>query len=129
MFLYNDGGREQAGVSDKRDCVVRAIAIATKQEYKEVRRALNAQKRELGFEDYRYKKVWQKYLTIRGWKWHACMGIGTGCKTHLIADELPAGTIICRLSRHLVTVIDGVVNDVYDCSRNGTRCIYGYYSK
>jgi hypothetical protein len=24
-------------------------------------------------------------------------------------------------------VIDGVIHDTHDCSRNGTRCVYGYY--
>jgi len=33
------------------------------------------------------------------------------------------------LSRHLTTVIDGVIYDTYDPSREGTRCVYGYYSK
>jgi hypothetical protein len=26
-----------------------------------------------------------------------------------------------------ITVIDGVVNDTFDPSREGTRCVYGYY--
>jgi hypothetical protein len=32
------------------------------------------------------------------------------------------------LSRHYAAVIDGVLHDVVDCSRGGTRCVYGYYS-
>jgi len=28
-----------------------------------------------------------------------------------------------------VAVIDGVINDTYDCSREGTRCVYGYWEK
>jgi hypothetical protein len=27
------------------------------------------------------------------------------------------------------TVIDGVIHDLYDPSRDGTRCVYGYYQK
>jgi hypothetical protein len=42
-------------------------------------------------------------------------------------DELPKGRIICRLSKHYAAVIDGVLNDTYDCSRKGTRCVYGYF--
>jgi hypothetical protein len=30
-------------------------------------------------------------------------------------------------SRHLVAVIDGVIHDTHDCSRDGTRCVYGYF--
>ena len=57
------------------------------------------------------------------------MGIGTGCKVHLKKEELPTGKIIARVSRHICAVIDGVINDTYDCSREGTRCVYGYYRK
>jgi hypothetical protein len=55
------------------------------------------------------------------------MQIGSGCKVHLRADELPAGRLVVKLSRHLVAVIDGVIHDTYDCSRGGTRCVYGFY--
>lgn len=26
-------------------------------------------------------------------------------------------------------IADGVIQDTYDCSREGTRCVYGYYQK
>ena len=36
-FVYNDGGRAEAGyIGDTRDCVCRAIAIAAQRPYKEV---------------------------------------------------------------------------------------------
>ena len=50
------------------------------------------------------------------------------CTVHLRADELPAGRIIASLSRHVVAVIDGVIHDIYDPSRDGTRCVYGYWT-
>ena len=55
------------------------------------------------------------------------MQIGSGCKVHLRSDELPGGRLIVRTSRHLVAVIDGEIHDTYDPSREGTRCVYGYY--
>ena len=57
------------------------------------------------------------------------MGIGTGCTVHLADGELPMGTLIVSVSRHLVAVIDGVIQDTHDCSRGGTRCVYGYWRK
>jgi hypothetical protein len=43
MFIYDDGGRTEAGFSgDAGDCVTRAIAIATRQPYREVYDALFA---------------------------------------------------------------------------------------
>ena len=50
------------------------------------------------------------------------MQIGSGCHVHLRADELPAkGKLIVALSKHYAAVVDGVLHDKYDCTRNGTR--------
>ena len=57
------------------------------------------------------------------------MKVGTGCQVHLNAKELPAGRLIVRVSKHLTAVIDGIIQDTHDCSRSGTRCVYGYYQK
>ena len=56
------------------------------------------------------------------------MKIGQGCRVHLLADELPMGRLIVQVTRHLTAVIDGVIQDVYDPSRSGKRCVYGYWS-
>ena len=55
------------------------------------------------------------------------MFIGSGCKVHLKSKELPKGRLIVSCSTHLTTVLNGVLNDTYDCSREGTRCVYGYW--
>jgi hypothetical protein len=68
------------------------------------------------------------YIESLGWQWTPMMKIGSGCKVHLRADELPSGRIIARVTKHLVAVIDGVIHDTHDCSRGGTRCVYGYWS-
>jgi hypothetical protein len=62
-----------------------------------------------------------------GFIWTPTMQIGSGCQTHLTADELPTGRLVCNVSRHYVAVIDGVINDTYNCSRKGKRCVYGYW--
>ena len=49
-------------------------------------------------------------------------------KTEKWEEELPSGTLIVSCSRHITVVINGVLHDTYDCSRNGTRCVYGYWS-
>jgi len=38
---------------------------------------------------------------------------------------------LCPFSvwRHLTAVIDGVIHDTHDPSRDGTRSVYGYYSQ
>jgi hypothetical protein len=56
------------------------------------------------------------------------MRVGSGCRVHLRADELPPGRLIVRVSKHVAAVIDGVIHDTFDCSRGGTRCVYGYFT-
>lgn len=137
-FLYDDGGREQSGYKGVTgDCVTRAIAIATGKPYQEVYDALNAMAEDEKITKCKRKKsnsrtgvyrvTYQKYLESIGWKWIACMEIGKGCQTHLKSEELPKGKIICRLSKHLCAVVDGVIHDIYDPSRDGSRCVYGYF--
>lgn len=139
-FTYNDGGRAAAGFKgDTRDCVTRAVAIATGRPYKEVYDEVNARvraKNSSGKLGSRYSArsgvqpdVARQYLKELGWEWVPTMKIGQGAKTHLRADELPGGTIIVKVSRHLAAVIDGVVQDTFDPSREGTRCVYGYWYK
>jgi hypothetical protein len=74
------------------------------------------------------KRTVSRYLADIGWTWHPTMHIGQGCQTHLQADELPGGRLIVKCSRHLTAVIDGVIHDTHDPSREGTRCVYGYWS-
>lgn len=138
QFVYNDGGRSSIYIGIAGDCVVRAIAIATDKPYKEVYDEINvlahgfragSRGRKSGARNGVYRQVYEPYLKSLGWKWTPTMHVGSGCKVHLQANELPRGRIIVRLSRHLAAVIDGVVHDTHDPSRNGTRCVYGYFSK
>lgn len=138
-FVYNDGGRSLAGFKGKTgDCGIRAASIATGLPYDFVYNQINllAQKerpRNGGKRSNARTGIWPKtlgkFLENYGFKWVACMGIGTGCKVHLRENELPKGILIARVSRHFVAVIDGVINDTYDCSREGTRAVYGYWIK
>jgi len=145
-FKFNDGGRAEAGYKGETgDCVVRAISIATQTPYKEVysylylsclsEKPVKWRKREPRIKRKSHPRkgirrpIYEKYLFSKGWKWIPCMGIGTGCKVHLKKEELPSGRLIVSLSRHLCAVVDGVIHDTYDCSREENRCVYGYYQK
>ena len=150
-FTYDDGGRSQAaghgGRASTGDCVPRAIAIATGKDYAEVYDEITERQREW-CETNRSKAAkkmkasgrWQarhgversvakSYLESLGWTWTPTMTIGSGTTVHLRADELPAGTVICSVTGHMVTVIDGVIHDTADPSRGGTRTVYGYWTK
>lgn len=142
MFKYDDGGRAAAGYKGTTgDCVVRAIAIAAELPYQQVYDLVNEESsRERGrvrrgkikkssAREGVFTPTTRRVLERLGWKWVPLMGIGTGCKVHLNADELPSGRIICKVSRHVCAVIDGVIHDTHDPSRDGMRCVYGYYIK
>ena len=145
QFNYNDGGRKKAGFKGTAgDCVTRSIAIATGKSYKEVYEDLRNENK-LWAENHNdfvakkirkcgttprngiYKEIYTSLLKKYGWEFTPTMSIGSGCKVHLRSDELPKGRLIVSVSRHYTCVIDGVLNDTYDCSRNGTRCVYGYW--
>jgi hypothetical protein len=140
-FEYSDGGRALAGFKGNAgDCVTRAIAIATGKPYIEVYNALNelaktherpgARKRKGKRSSARngvWRSTYDRYLVGLGWQWCPQMEIGSTCRTHLDAAELPRGRLICRVSKHVVAVIDHVIHDDHDPSRNGTRIVYGYW--
>ncbi len=138
-FIYNDGKhgpdpRVLECYTSDRDCVTRAIAIATGWPYDQIKSRINYLADEVYFDgsDARHgvhKQLYKDFLTSLGWTWTPTMGIGTGCKVHLRDGELPMGRLIVSVSRHLVAVIDGVIHDRSDLSRDGTRCVYGYWSK
>jgi hypothetical protein len=142
-YEYDDGGRADAGYKGKTgDCGVRAITIATRMpSYQEAyelvakyaaeergRRSRTGKLRTSHPRTGIYMPTMKKIMADLGWQWHPTMGIGTGATVHLRAEELPAGRIIVRLSKHYCAVINGVVHDTYDGSRNGTRCVYGYWT-
>lgn len=145
-FIKDDGGRAAAGFKGNTgDCVTRAICIATGLPYTIVYDRLamgNAAQRitkKSGSHNatrgvctaahgiWTKRKWFKDYMAELGFTWHPTMSIGTGCKVHLKQDELPQGRIVVMLSRHMAAVIDGTLHDNYDCSRDGTRCVYGYY--
>jgi hypothetical protein len=142
-LIYTTGGREQYFKGQTGDCVTRAIANATGKDYKEVYNALfeltrsrrNSKRRpKQRGESPRngiYTHIAKKYIEgVLGWEWIPLMFIGSGCQVHLRADELPSkGNLIVKVSKHFTCVKDGVLYDTFDCSRDGNRCVYGYWKK
>lgn len=139
-WVYDDGGRSKYFKAEKvGDCCARAIAIATETDYKVVYDLINklAKKERTGknkksisnAREGVYRVTAKNVMKELGWQWHPVMGIGTGCTMHMDADELPNGRIVVSLSKHYTAVIDGVLHDTYDCTRDGSRCVYGYWSK
>lgn len=133
-WVYDDGGRSQYFKGTTGDCVTRAIAIATGIDYRKVYDLVNSYSKNDEIDSHARTGVAPdlvyKIMADLGWKWVPTMYFGKGCKVHLKEDELPKNkTMILRLSKHLTTVVNGVIHDTYDCSRNSTRCVYGYFIK
>lgn len=152
-YVHDDGGRAAAGFKGSTgDCVTRSIAIASGRPYAEVYAALaqsagnqRAGKRgkraaSAGNGIHTGRKWFKDYMASIGFTWTPTMLIGSGCKVHLRADELPSGRLVCAVSRHYTAVIDGVIHDTHDPQRlgvecadsdkadiSGTRCVYGYW--
>ncbi len=139
-WVYDDGGRALAGFRGTAgDCVCRAISIASGRPYAEIYQLLNetattergrkrrGKVKRSSARTGVFTPTARKVIAELGGVWHPTMQIGLGCKVHLRAEELPVGRLVCSLSRHLVAVVDGVVRDLEDPSRGGTRCVYGYW--
>lgn len=140
-FIKTDGGRRHYFKGESGDCVTRSIVLATGRDYKRVyddlkqrikKRAENPRTkydpRVKSPRDGVPRKVYEPYILEEcGMKWEPTMEIGKGCQVHMRRDELPPGQLICRLSRHLTCVVKHTILDTHDPSRNGNRCVYGYY--
>jgi hypothetical protein len=137
-YVYSDGGRAKAGYrGDTGDCATRAIAIATGLDYQTVYNLVNEHgkkerrsKNRSGKSSARegiYKPTMRRIMASLGWEWTPTMHVGQGCTVHLRDGELPAGPLVVSLSRHYSAVIDGVIYDNHDPSRDGDRCVYGYW--
>jgi len=146
-WIENDGGRKAAGFKgDAGDCLCRAAAIVTGRSYREVYDLINelaereryargrlgmmaATGRKSSARTGVYKATGRDVLESLGLRWTPTMTIGAGCRVHLAPGELPAGRLVVQVSKHWTAVIDGVVYDTHDPSRDGSRCVYGYWSK
>lgn len=144
-FEFNDGGRSNYFKTEAGDCVARSIAIASGMDYKKVYDALaagNASQRTSKREKitkarhkvktasngiYTKRKWFKDLMREWGFEWTPTMKIGSGCKVHLRREELPSGRLVVAVSKHYTAVVNGVIHDTYDPSREGTRCVYGYW--
>lgn len=131
--VLTDGGRFKAGFKGlANDCVCRAIAIVKEEPYEKVYAEINLICCELGYKGLTARKGLQKNVMFEvmsrfGLKWNAVCLPGSKQRIHLSESELPMGRIICRVTRHVVAVIDGVIYDNHDPQRDERRMVYGYW--
>jgi hypothetical protein len=133
QYIYDDGGRSAAGHAPNKDCVTRSIAIATEQSYQSVydsfdRLSQNERrgKYKLGISNPStgvYIATIIKYMRLLGWEWIS------QSLAEFQMNELPNGRLVVAVKQHFMAVVDGVLYDTHDSSRNGERCVYGYFKK
>jgi hypothetical protein len=135
-WRFDDGGRAVAGFRGAAagDCVCRAIAIAAAQPYRVVYDALNALARlERPSRTRRGRSSARTGSTAPQWTptctpWAAGPGprpwrLAAAAASTCGPAGLPRGRLVVNLSRHTTAHVDGVIYDLYDPSRAGTRCI------
>ena len=126
-YQYNDGGRKAAGFKGVTgDCGARAMTIALGLDYAEVYKELaqaNADNgRAKSARNGVMKDVYTEVLKRYGWVWMQAPKFD-GRKAR--CNDL-TGVVIAKQARHFVAVIDGVANDIWDCTH---KMVYGYWAK
>lgn len=127
-FIYNDGGRLEAGFKTQTDCGIRAVAIACDISYKDARAILkksakNGKQGNGQIANGIYKEDLNSALETFGFKWQQAPKFeGRKAKFY----DLPKGKIIARMSKHFVAVVDNVIHDTWDSSE---KMVYGYWTK
>jgi hypothetical protein len=128
-FIKNDGGRSIYHRCDRQidnagDCVIRACAIALKMDYMDVKKQLFAMALENGFMPNSHQN-YEPFLNQHGWFKKSPLKDRCGRKYQLgmmpVFDDM-----IVKTTGHVVAVVDGVVNDTWDCR---DYCSNSYYIK
>lgn len=123
-YIYDDGGRHKYfRMKYKKDrtgdCVVRALAIATQEDYQDVRLELWEDSFETGsmpnskttYERFLKKRGFVKEAKIKGY----CLG------------QYPVShneTYVVSLAHHLVCLDEGLVRDIWDCRSKYPYCTW-----
>lgn len=114
-YIYDDGGRHQyfrmKYKKDKvGDCVVRSLAIATKEDYQDVRLELWETSYKTGYMP-NANEVYQQFLIKRGFIPEKKI-VGYNLGRYPVCENC---TYIVALANHLVCLDQGLVRDIWDC--------------
>ena len=132
-FIKNHGGREKYfPINLKKDrtndCVIRAIALATEIDYLEVRDALFTTAKYVGRMP-NDKQVYEAFLKVNGWVKKSPLKKSNNKKykvKNISKFFTSYKNVIIHTTCHLTTLIDGDLNDTWDCRE---WCANSYYVK
>jgi hypothetical protein len=127
-YQFNDGGRALAGFKGHTgDCSVRALAIALDMNYKMAYKLIASANQNSGrARSARHgisKELYSDVLKELGWVWMSAPKF-EGRKAR--CSDMYPGTVIARQAGHYVAVINGVPQDIWDCSH---KMVYGFWVK
>ena len=126
-YIKDHGGREKYtrcrfNKDNTGDCVIRAIAIATGKDYREVRDALFELAREMWVMP-STTDCYEAYLTSLGWERHSPLKDGN--RKVLVKDfPIKTGAVIIHTCKHLTTIVDGEIHDTWDTSGSAANSYY-----
>lgn len=120
MLLDDSGRSKSTRPKQKNDCTVRAIALVRGMGYDEAYDLMAEEGRKCskGFDIVKWlkKQSWAKKMAFPAVKGERRMNPAKFCETY------KEGKYICRVSKHVFAVIDGVVHDTFESRPD--RCIY-----
>lgn len=137
-WTYAEAGYSKYYKDNNGNSIIRSIALAENKDYKEIDELMSKYIEKEQLDDLYVsnartgvsKEVAYELLNDLGYKWIPTMKFGVGCKTHLKDGELPKkGTLIVSISKNFTCIKDNVIYDVYNPTRDGKRCCYGYFIK
>jgi hypothetical protein len=114
---HSDGDRGKYLPQEKKDCVVRALAIATKKPYFEVHAILKKLGRKDGKSFRSYPSQWEgmfKPYGINLKKLEYLGNVRNFVMTHTV------GKYVLSFRHHMIPVVDGVIYDIY--AENTSLC-------
>jgi hypothetical protein len=128
-FVYDDGGRLEAGFSGRADdCVCRSIAIVSRRPYREACEELKTLCRTSRRGGVRssvrngiYLATARPYLESLGYEWTPTPG------ARIQERDLPRGRLIVWLNSHVTAVVNHRTA-TFDPSMGGKRRVFGHYS-
>lgn len=125
MFKFNDGGQPRSLKSGY--CGTRALVIVTGMEWSDAEKHLRSFTRRGKASNGSlsrgiYKEDYDAALRALGFAWHPAPKLdGRKARCSDLSD-----TVIARQAKHYTAVVDGIPNDIWDCS---PKMVYGYWSK
>lgn len=106
------------------DCVKRAIAKATGEEYKNISLGLNRHKKITGARKFNSDYNWLSYIEdVYGGKKMSFPAVKGQKRMNgeRFCQAYPKGRYVLQMAGHLTACVDGVIYDTWDCSE---KCVY-----